>query len=112
MSVGRRLLEERERLGMSQVAFYEACGVSKKAQFNFENDHNLPGGAYLIAAATLGVDVAYVLTGQRNPAVQSAAVVRVGPQQVFRRDVGQAIQVSGNLEQSGVSFFNNKKGKK
>lgn len=65
MSVGRRLLEERERLGLSQAAFFTACGVSKKAQFNFENDHNMPGGAYLIAAAALGVDVSYVLTGQR-----------------------------------------------
>ena len=70
MSVGKRLVEERTRLEMTQVAFHEACGVSKKAQFNFENDINLPGGAYLIAAAALGVDVSYVLTGVRNPAVQ------------------------------------------
>ena len=70
MTVGRRLLQERERLGMSQAAFFAACGVSKKAQFNFENDHNIPGGAYLIAAAALGVDVLYVLTGQRSKAIE------------------------------------------
>lgn len=68
MSVGRRLVEERERLGLSQAAFFAACGVSKKAQFNFENDHNIPGGAYLIAASALGVDVGYVLTGRRSSA--------------------------------------------
>ena len=70
MSVGRRLVEERKRLGVSQAAFFTACGVSKAAQYNFESDINLPGGAYLIAAAALGVDVSYVLTGVRNPAVQ------------------------------------------
>ena len=69
MSVGCRLVEERKRLGMSQAAFFTACGVSKAAQYNFESDVNLPGGAYLIAAAALGVDVSYVLTGVRNPAV-------------------------------------------
>ena len=31
---------------MTQSAFYEACGVSKKAQFNFENDRNIPGGLH------------------------------------------------------------------
>lgn len=74
MSVGSRLVEERERLGMSQVAFYTACGVSKKAQFNFENDHNIPGGTYLIAAAALGVDVLYVLTGRRSVDVSAPAI--------------------------------------
>ncbi|MDF1483713.1 helix-turn-helix transcriptional regulator [Ramlibacter sp. H39-3-26] len=73
MSVGRRLVEERERLGMTQAAFFTACGVSKKAQFNFENDHNIPGGAYLIAAAAIGVDIAYVLTGQRVGGAMAAA---------------------------------------
>lgn len=75
MTVGQRLVEERKRLGMSQGAFYEACGASRAAQYNFESDINLPGGAYLIAAAALGVDVSYVLTGVRNPAIQSDAVI-------------------------------------
>jgi len=78
MSVGRRLVEERERLGLSQVAFFEACSVSKKAQFNFENDHNIPGGAYLIAAAGLGVDVLYVLTGRRAMQPPPGPVLRDG----------------------------------
>lgn len=113
MSVGRRLVEERERLGMSQAAFFTACGVSKKAQFNFENDHNIPGGAYLISAAALGVDVAYVLTGQRNPAVPGSGLTSTGHQeQVIHGDAGQVIKVSGNLNQPGISFFGTTKDKK
>ena len=34
---------------------------------NFEQDENLPGGAFLIETAKLGVDVAYVLTGKLSP---------------------------------------------
>lgn len=66
MSVGKRLIEERERLQLSQSAFFNACGVSKKAQYNFENDEQLPGAAYLIAADALGVDILYVLTGRKG----------------------------------------------
>ncbi|ASM75898.1 transcriptional regulator [Vitreoscilla filiformis] len=52
--------------------------MSKKAQFNFENDDNLPGGAYLIAAAELGVDVLYVLTGRRGTPSVAGPVLRDG----------------------------------
>ena len=71
-SVGSRLKDERERLGMSQIAFRKACGVGKTAQHYFETDQQLPGGAYLIAADNLGVDILYVLLGRRgNPRQQA-----------------------------------------
>lgn len=76
MSVGRRLVEERKRLGVSQAGFFTACGVSKAAQYNFESDINLPGGAYLIAAAALGVDITYVLTGQRMGGAAAPALAQ------------------------------------
>ena len=66
MSVGKRLKEERSRLGLGQVAFAQACNVSRSTQTYFEADTNVPGGAYLIAADALGVDVLYVLTGRRS----------------------------------------------
>lgn len=72
-TVGERLTEERKRLAKTVAGMAEECAVSKQAQINFEKDRNLPGGAYLIAAAALGVDIAYVLIGQRNPAVHSEA---------------------------------------
>ena len=69
--MGSRLVEERERLGLSQQHFFNACGVSKTAQFRFERGENIPGGAYLIAADALGVDVLYVLTGRRGRPIAS-----------------------------------------
>jgi transcriptional regulator with XRE-family HTH domain len=64
--VGERLAEERKRLGKTVAGMADECGVSKQAQINFEKGRQLPGGAYLIATAALGVDIAYVLTGQRS----------------------------------------------
>lgn len=99
MSVGRRLVEERERLGMTQGAFFAACGVSKAAQYNFESDINLPGGAYLIAAAALGVDIAYVLTGQRSPSMPATDPAEQVLLDSYRRCGAQARQ---NLIQTAV----------
>lgn len=59
------LKEERERLGLSQTEFSEACGVKRVAQGNYENNKRNPDAAYLIAAAKLGVDVSYLITGVR-----------------------------------------------
>lgn len=67
MTLGARLREERERLipPMSQAAFAAACGQTRRSQILYEKDQAIPGGAYLIAADALGVDVLYVLTGKR-----------------------------------------------
>ena len=70
--VGERLVEERKRLAKTVAGMAEECAVSKQAQINFEKGRQLPGGAYLIAAARLGVDVSYVLTGQRAGGVKPA----------------------------------------
>ncbi|KWC65044.1 helix-turn-helix domain-containing protein [Burkholderia ubonensis] len=62
----QRLKEERQRLGMNQTAFAALGGVSKDAQLNYENGSRRPDSTYLEAVAAHGVDVLYVLTGQRN----------------------------------------------
>ncbi len=65
--IGDRLREERERLGMSQAAFGELGGVKANAQGNYEKGDRYPDAAYLAAVAVRGVDVLYVVTGQRCP---------------------------------------------
>lgn len=57
---GKRLKRERERLGLSQTKFAEACGVGKTAQFNYERGERVPSSTYMHAAAGLGVDIGYV----------------------------------------------------
>jgi phage repressor protein C with HTH and peptisase S24 domain len=65
-SFGQRLREERERLGIKVTEFGTQAGVQKNAQINYEADRRSPDSNYLSAAAKQGVDVYYVLTGQRT----------------------------------------------
>lgn len=71
-TIGGRLREERERLGQSQSAFGERCGVKKTSQINYEADRRMPDAAYLRAAEEVGVDVLYVLTGNRQVTAAAA----------------------------------------
>ncbi|MCP5254039.1 MAG: helix-turn-helix transcriptional regulator [Zoogloeaceae bacterium] len=63
---GKRLKEERERLGLSQARFAELCGVGRTAQFNYERGERHPASVYLDAAEKLGVDIHYVFTATRK----------------------------------------------
>lgn len=66
MNLGFRLKEERERLGMSQPAFAAVAGAKKHAQINWEKGVAYPNGAAFEAWAKIGVDILYVITGQKN----------------------------------------------
>lgn len=63
---GKRLKEERERLGMTQQVFGEACGVGKTTQYMYERGDRHPGSLYLDAAEKLGIDVHYVFTATKS----------------------------------------------
>ena len=66
VSIGERLRAERLRLNMSQPAFGEIGCVTKKTQMLYENGDRFPDAKYLAAIAAVGVDVLYILTGQRG----------------------------------------------
>ncbi|SCC61599.1 MULTISPECIES: helix-turn-helix domain-containing protein [Kosakonia] len=65
-NIGARLKEERERLGLSQLAFGDVGGVKKLAQLNYEKGERYPDASYLFAVSKLGVDVQFVVTGVRS----------------------------------------------
>jgi transcriptional regulator with XRE-family HTH domain len=66
MSFGRRLAEERKRLGLKQAEFAKRVGTVVPAQSLYENDRRGLRADYLARAAEAGVDVRYVLTGRRG----------------------------------------------
>ena len=66
MTVGKRLKEEREALGFSQTDFAAIGGVGRKSQFNYEEDERKADTAYLEKIATVGADVRYIITGDRE----------------------------------------------
>lgn len=64
--VDNRLRKERERLGMSQAVLGELGGVKANAHGNYEKGYRFPDAAYLAAVAGHGVDVLYVVIGERS----------------------------------------------
>jgi len=65
MSIGDRLREERTRLSLSQELMGDAAGVRKQAQLKYEKGERSPDAEYLARLTAIGVDVLYVLTGER-----------------------------------------------
>ncbi len=66
-TIGERLRSERKRLGHSQALLAVQAGVSKETQINYEKAVSTPNADYLAKLAALGIDVLYVVTGQRTP---------------------------------------------
>lgn len=64
--MGARLREERESLGLSQTAFGALAGVSLRTAQDWERGVSAVKSDFLSVAAKHGVDVTYVLTGQRT----------------------------------------------
>lgn len=74
MDLGARLKAERERLGYSQTDFAALAGASKHAQINWEKGVAAPNATVLSAWATHGLDVLYVVTGERSYRQTSAGL--------------------------------------
>lgn len=51
---------------MNQTEFAQLGGVGKTTQINYEKGERFPDAAYLAAVASIGVDVLYVVTGNRD----------------------------------------------
>jgi transcriptional regulator with XRE-family HTH domain len=85
MSIGCRLKEERERLGLSQADFAAIGGASKRSQIEWEKENAYPNAAFLAAIAAEGVDVTYILTGIRSGAVPAQSVAEV-PEELSQRE--------------------------
>jgi transcriptional regulator with XRE-family HTH domain len=62
---GERIREERLSLGWTQEAFAKQLGIHRKTQGNYESGAREPDSAYLAAASKAGVDIGYVLRGER-----------------------------------------------
>lgn len=68
VSIGSRIREERDRLELRQSDFAELVRVSTTTQGNYERGERAPDAVYFFLAAVQGVDVLYVITGNRAPA--------------------------------------------
>ena len=76
MNLSQRLKEERERLGLSQTAFAAIAGASKHAQINWEKGEATPNATALAAWSEAGLDVLYVVIGERTQPAESTLTKR------------------------------------
>ncbi len=68
MSLAERFKTERERLGLTQPRVAVLTGVGKTTVINWEKGQSSPTAAQLAALADAGMDVLYVITGERSSA--------------------------------------------
>ena len=57
-------------MGFNQADFAAFAGVAKTSQFNYEKGDRSPDADYLAAVAERGVDILYVVIGQRLPVAE------------------------------------------
>jgi transcriptional regulator with XRE-family HTH domain len=63
--IGQRLIQERKRLGLTQASIAKIGGVKANAQSHYESGERSPRAGYLAAISVVGVDINYVVTGQK-----------------------------------------------
>ncbi len=103
--LGDRLRAERERRGLSQQELADLCGVTMRSQRNYEKAERQPDAAYLAALAAAGMDMAYIVTGQRASGLPMPGdVVREMslPGQALRESGVALGQVVGELKAAGA----------
>jgi transcriptional regulator with XRE-family HTH domain len=70
-TLGDRIKEERRRLGLTQQQFADGLEISRSAITFYETDRTVPDGNFFSRALENGVDVLYILKGERS--VEAAA---------------------------------------
>ncbi len=104
MPIGKRLREERERLGMSQPAFAAVVGTTKQTLFSWESGKTAPDGFQLAAFATAGADVLYILTGQRSQPVPATASLPEGDRKLLENFHAAPQQVQAGIKTTLGAF--------
>lgn len=66
VSIGKRIANERKRLGYTQQQAADLCEVSRVQWGRYEREDSELGGRVLKAFADLGASVSYILTGEAS----------------------------------------------
>lgn len=102
--LGKRLLEERERLSMTQPELAEKCGVTMRTQRNYEKGERSPDADYLAALAQQGLDVLYLLTGQRTQPVAPTPTISDGDRVLLDNFHAAPVQVQAGVKTALSAF--------
>lgn len=64
-TIGERITTERKSTGLTQGDFAKKLGITVQSQGNYERGVRSPSAEYLQEAFNLGMDINYIVTGQR-----------------------------------------------
>jgi transcriptional regulator with XRE-family HTH domain len=89
----KRLKEERDRLGLSQTQLAIETGISRLLISRYELAKTLPGTEVLLKMNERGVDVAFLITGNRSVLDHEPALFNRAHQEVKRqvKDSGEVL---------------------
>ncbi len=116
--IGNRIKEERDRLGFSQMAFAGVAEATRNSQLNWEKGTAFPNAAVLAAWSKIGVDVLYIVTGERSVDIEKSLAAdeevllnayRAAP--VAVRNGALAVLLSGGQAPEGVDTSKDRKGR-
>lgn len=91
-NTGKKIRDERLRLGFTQEDFARACKVGRRAQSAYEAGERIPDLTYLKHAIDAGADPLYILTGVRREASATADHVK----DRFIRALCEVLQIAGD----------------
>ena len=94
-----RLREIRKGMNLTQADFGALAGVTVTAQLNYEKGTRNPDTAYLERLAAHGVDVVYLLTGERIP--RGAAALSEAEAALIARYRSGSPALRGHLQELG-----------
>ena len=106
MHFGERIKEERERLGFNQGDFAALAEATRKTLFNWESGAASPNAAVLAAWAQHGLDVLYVVTGERlsaQPATDPAEQVLLDSYRRCKPDAKANLIQTAALLSAGIA---------
>lgn len=110
MNIGKRLKEERERLGLTQSALGDIGDVGKTTVIAWERGTAFPNALFLADIAAIGADVRYIVTGQRSgdgigeSAVHQAVLAAVDLLSLEKKvDAGQLARAVVKLCEKGTA---------
>jgi len=78
MGINFRIKEERLRVGLSQTELADAILTTRRSLVNWETEAAQPPAIAVAAMAKCGMDVLYILTGQRSVPVAPQALLPEG----------------------------------
>jgi len=67
-SIGERLRSERKRLGLTQVSMAKIAGCCSRVWQDYELGKKIPGGKILANLHQQGIDITWIITGDKYPA--------------------------------------------